>query len=232
MAGAVTGGHFGLLPVRFLSRPIGATVLLTDMSGRMGGNQRATLRIAAARITVSPLAVTRLATTGRRHGGWIGGIRCDDSLWLFTGSRRRLMGRCLCHGNADAAFFCAVRHPAREPIHRGTGRNIRGNIMRQHSNVTGFTVTPVFLPRRDRFAFPLFATDAPCSDGFGPFPGSITVLSISPRTSVDAMLLAFIRFRWADNTSARDFSQMVLEGRKPHSRRAAKTCVCDNPNRV
>jgi hypothetical protein len=26
------------------------------------------------------------------------------------------------------------------------------------------------------------------------------------------MLLAFIRFRWVDNTSARDFSQMVFPG--------------------
>lgn len=75
LASTVTGGHFGLLPVLFL-RPVGTAILFADMSGRMGGNQRAALRIATARITVSPLAVARLATDTRRHGGWISGIRC------------------------------------------------------------------------------------------------------------------------------------------------------------
>jgi hypothetical protein len=154
MAGAVTGGHFGLLPVRFLSRPIGATVLLANMSGRMGGNQRATLRIAAARITVSPLAVTRLATTGRRHGGWIGGIRCDDSLWLFTGSRRRLMGGAFATGTPTPLSFARFGIRLESRYIGGTGRNIRGNIMRQHSNVTGFTVTPVFLATTGSLRFP------------------------------------------------------------------------------
>gem|GEM_PF-6404219 len=144
-----------LLPVRIRRSPVGATVLLADMSRCLGGNQRAPLRIPSTRIAVSPLAVARFANTAGRCGGWICCVRCNWILRLFTGCRHTLLGGRAFAARTPPALSLAWFGIRLESRHVGrTGRNIRGNIMRQHSGGTGLPVTLVFLATTGSLRFP------------------------------------------------------------------------------
>ena len=153
LAACVAGGYFGL-PVRFLSSPVGPAILLADMFRRMGRNQRTTLWITAARIAMPTLAVARLSPAARRHGGWIGRICCGWSLRLRTGSWGSLLRRTLAAGAPAALSLARLGIRLESRYVGGTGRNIRGNIMRQHNSVTGLTVTLVFLATTGSLRFP------------------------------------------------------------------------------
>lgn len=140
--------------MRFLPGPIGATVLLADVFRRMGWNQRTALWVAAARIAVTTLAVARLSPCARWHGGWIGGICCGWSLRRHDGSWGSLLRRTLAARAPAALSLARLGIRLKSRCIGGTGRNIRGNIMRQHSSVTGLTVTLVFLATTGSLRFP------------------------------------------------------------------------------
>lgn len=153
LAACMARGYFRL-PVRFLPGPIGATILLADVFRRMGGNQRTALWIAAARIAVTTLAVARLSPCARRRGGWIGSICCGWSLRLRAGNWGSLLRRTLAARAPAALSLARLGIRLKSRYVGGTGRNIRGNIMRQHNSVTGLTVTLVFLATTGSLRFP------------------------------------------------------------------------------
>lgn len=148
LAAGMAGGYFGL-PVRFLPGPSGAAILLANMFRRMGWNQRTALWIA-----VTTLAVARLSPCAWRHGGWIGSICCGWSQRLHGGSWGSLLRRTLAARAPAALSLARLGIRLKSRYIGGTGRNIRGNIMRQHSSVTGLTVTLVFLATTGSLRFP------------------------------------------------------------------------------